>query len=278
MNFENEFGYTFLQYTLVGHVFTLGYAAMAAALLYFVLTSRDVLPRYRLAGTLSAVVMVSAFFELLVISNLWQSSFRWNGEAYVTSDELFSNGFRYANWSIDVPVLLLQLLIVLGVTGVAFRRGWVIFTVAGLGMVVTGYVGQFFEVERSAPFWFWGVVSTVFFIVILVMVRRVVYGNLDRMPAQVHSLVRGVWWLLLASWMLYPIAYVMPALLDSADGVVLRQVLYTVADIVSKIVYGIMLTIIARRVSMLEGHEPAADAEVGAPRGGITAVGAPGRI
>jgi len=137
MNFENEFEYTFLQYTLVGHVFTLGYAAMAAALLYFVLTSKDSLPRYRLASALSAVVMVSAFFQLLVISNLWHSTFTWNGDAFVTGDTLFSNGYRYMNWSIDVPVLLLQLLIVLGVTGAAFRRGWVIFTVAGLGMIFT---------------------------------------------------------------------------------------------------------------------------------------------
>ena len=132
--------------------------------------------------------------------------------------------------------------------------------------------------EQTTPFWVWGVISTGFFIVILVMVRRVVYGNLDRLPTQVHSLVRGVWWLLLGSWMLYPIAYVMPAVLDSADGVVLRQVLYTVADIVSKIVYGIMLAVIARRISKIEGHEPASAAEIGAPRGGITDVGAPGRI
>lgn len=278
MNFENEFGYTFFQYTFVGHVFTLGYAAMAAGLLYFLLTSRDSLPRYRLASTLSAVVMVSAFLELLVISNVWQASFEWDGQAFVTSDTLFSNGFRYMNWSIDVPVLLLQLLIVLGVTGAAFRRGWVIFTVAGLAMIYTGYLGQFYEVERSAPFWVWGAISTVFFVIILVVVRRVVYGNLERLPVQVHSLVRGVWWLLLLSWLLYPVAYVMPAVLDSADGVVLRQVLYTVADIVSKIFYGIMLTVVARRISRVEGHEPAAAAEVGALRGGVTDVGAPGHI
>lgn len=278
MNFENEFEYTFLQHTLVGHVFTLGYAAMAGALLYFVLTSRDSLPRYRLASALSAVVMVSAFFQLLVISNVWESSFTWNGKAFVTGDSLFSNGYRYMNWSIDVPVLLLQLLIVLGVTGAAFRRGWIIFTIAGLGMIFTGYYGQFFEVEQTDPFWVWGVISSLFFVVILVLVRRVVYRNLDRLPTQVHSLVRGVWWLFLVSWMLYPIAYVMPAILDSADGVVLRQVLYTVADIVSKIVYGIMLAVIARRISKIEGHEPAFAAEIGAARGGITEVGAPGRI
>ena len=35
------------------------------------------------------------------------------------------------NWSIDVPVLLTQLLIVGGITGLAFQRRWAAFVVAG---------------------------------------------------------------------------------------------------------------------------------------------------
>ncbi|MGY1711545.1 bacteriorhodopsin [Geodermatophilus sp. SYSU D00758] len=236
------------------------------------------MPRYQLSSTLSAVVMVSAFLELLVISLQWRSSFAWDGEAYSRSDALFSNGYRYMNWSIDVPVLLTQLLIVLGVTGSAFRRGWITFTVAGLAMVYTGYAGQFYEVERSAPFWVWGSVSTVFFLVVLVLVYRTVFGNVGRLPEEVRPLVRGVWWLLLVSWMLYPGACLMPALWDSADGVVARQITYTVADVVSKVVYGILLAVVARKVSKHEGHDEGVAADVTLPRGGITEVGAPGRV
>ncbi|GEM_PF-5632367 len=55
-----------------------------------------------------------------------ERSFSFDGERYVVGEQLFSNGYRYMNWSIDVPVLLIQLLIVLGVTGAAFRRTWVL--------------------------------------------------------------------------------------------------------------------------------------------------------
>ncbi len=277
MNVENTFTYNFFQYTIVSHVFTVGYAMMAAGLVYFLLTSKNSLPRYQLSSTLSAVVMLSAFLELLVISLRWDGAFTWDGESFVSTGALFSNGYRYMNWTIDVPVLLLQLLIVLGVTGAAFHRGWIIFTVAGLGMIYTGYVGQFYEVERSAPFWIWGAVSTVFFLVILALVYRTVYGNVGRLPAEVRRMVKAVWWLLLVSWMLYPGAYLMPALWDSADGVVARQITYTVADVVSKVVYGILLALIAQKVSKHEGHDAAVGAEVTMPRGGITDVAAPGR-
>lgn len=271
MNFENQFTYDFFEYTIVAHVLTLGYAAMAGGLVYFLVTSRSVAPRYRLSSTLSAVVMASAFLELYVLSQRWETSFAWNGEAFaLTGQTLFSNGFRYVNWSIDVPVLLTQLLIVLGVTGAAFRRTWVLFVGAGLAMIYTGYAGQFYEVEGSAPFYVWGTISTVFFVVILVLVGKTIFGNLHKLPEEARPLAKGVFWLLLTSWMLYPGAYLMPVLWDSPDGVVARQITYTVADITSKVVYGVLLGLVAMKVSKAEGFEPARDSDVSQSRGGLT--------
>ncbi|WP_091081819.1 bacteriorhodopsin [Micromonospora nigra] len=270
MNFENMFDYNVDQYTIVSHVLTLGYAVMAAGLVYFLLTRNSSDRRYQLASTLSAVVMISAFFELWVLSQRWSEAFDWNGSAWVQSDTLFTNGYRYMNWSIDVPVLLIQLLVVLGITGRAFHRTWVLFVAGGLAMIYTGYAGQFYEVERSAPFWIWGLVSTAFFVLLLVLVARTIFGNLSRLPASARPIAKGVWWLVLVSWMLYPGAYLMPAMWDSADGVVARQITYTVADITSKVVYGVLLGIIARKVSVDEGYAPAAEEDVARPRGGLT--------
>ncbi|MFW6347368.1 MAG: bacteriorhodopsin, partial [Cyclonatronaceae bacterium] len=128
-----------------------------------------------------------------------------------------------------------------------------------------GYAGQFYEVEASAPFWVWGAVSTVFFLVLLVLVRRVVYGSLDRLPEEARSLARGVFWLLLASWMLYPGAYLMPYLIPpgleasitgwaAEAAVVGRTMTYTVADVTSKVIYGVLLTIVAQILSNEAGY------------------------
>ncbi|MER6594580.1 bacteriorhodopsin [Micromonospora purpureochromogenes] len=95
------------------------------------------------------------------------------------------------------------------------------------------------------------------------------------MPESARGGARAVWWLVLGSWMLYPGAYLMPAMWDSADGVVARQITYTVADITSKVVYGVLLGVIARRVSAAEGYGPAVDDEVALPRGGSTDRGGP---
>jgi hypothetical protein len=41
--------------------------------------------------------------------------------------------------------------------------------------------------------------------------------------------------------MLYPVAYLMPVISLTAEGVVWRQVLFSIADITSKVIYGILL-------------------------------------
>ena len=47
-------------YEIVTHILTLGYAAMGAALLFFVLTKNDSMPKYQMSSVISVVVMVSA--------------------------------------------------------------------------------------------------------------------------------------------------------------------------------------------------------------------------
>jgi hypothetical protein len=53
----------------------------------------------------------------------------------------------------------------------------------------------------------------------------------------------------------------MPQISATADGVVIRNLIYSFADISSKAVYGIMLAIIAQKLSAREGYAPAIEAE-----------------
>ena len=139
------------QFELVQHVLTFGFAAMGAALLYFILTIKDNAPRYRPSSVLSGVVMVSAFLLLFLQAESWSDAFVLEGANYVASGtSTFSNGFRYLNWLIDVPHLLIQILFVAGIAGAAFKKYLVRFTASGSLMIVTGYVGHFYEPGRGA--------------------------------------------------------------------------------------------------------------------------------
>lgn len=252
-------------FEIVAHVLTLGFAAMGAALLYFILTKNENSLQYRPSSVLSVVVMVSAFLLLFLQFLSWNDAYVLNaaGSAYVLADSgvLFTNGFRYLNWLIDVPMLLIQILFVAGITGAAFTKYLKYFAGSGVLMILTGYVGQFYEPGRlneNLGLWYlWGAISTVFYIVVLVYITRVIKEGTSNMKKSkavpVFSFILPLFYV---SWTIYPLAYVMPAFigpLGFGGAIASQQVLYTVADIASKIVYGVLLNIASTILSKEEG-------------------------
>jgi len=259
LNFENQFAYSPMAYEMVAHVLTLGYAVMLAALAYFILTIRSVAPRYRISSVLSVVVMVSAFLLLYAQKASWTDAFTFNAatgmyEASVTGDR-FSNGFRYLNWLIDVPMLLIQILFVVEIARQRRNSMLFWFSLSGSMMIVTGYIGQFYETTNVTAWLVWGAVSTVFFVHVLYLMNRVINDGKREIPAAAARVMSAIWWLFLISWMLYPGAYLMPLFLNNEAGVVGRQMTYTVADISSKVIYGVLLSYAAMLRSRAEGYK-----------------------
>lgn len=266
--FENyvgmEQGFSEMGYQMVAHVLTLGYAVMLAGLLYFVLTLKTVRPRYRISSVLSVVVMVSAFLLLYKQANNWTSAFEFDqsrGKYFLAPGaDLFNNGYRYLNWLIDVPMLLFQILFVVTLKKSKFSSIRNQFWFSGAAMIITGYIGQYYEVTNIRYFFIWGAISTVFFIHILILMNRVIKEGKEDVPQTAHRALNTIWILFLISWMLYPGAYLMPHLLGveggfyNETGVVGRQITYTIADVMSKVIYGVMLTVAAQSISKKEGY------------------------
>ena len=267
--FENyvglQQGFSEMAYQMVAHVLTLGYAVMLAALFYFILTIKSVAPKYRISSVLSVVVMVSAFLLLYAQANNWTSSFVFDierGRYYLgVGSDLFNNGYRYLNWLIDVPMLLFQILFVISLTRSNFSSIRNQFWFSGAAMIITGYIGQFYEVTNLVAFAVWGAISTVFFIHILYLMKKVINEGKEGIPLKAQQTLNSIWVLFLISWMLYPGAYLMPHLLGiegglfNESGVVGRQITYTIADICSKVIYGVLLTNVAEILSKQEGYK-----------------------
>ncbi len=255
-------------FELVNHVLTVGYAAMGAALLYFILTKNDNAPQYRMSSVLSVVVMISAFILLFQQQQSWAAAYAFTGEEYVLRDgaDLFTNGYRYLNWLIDVPHLLIQILFVAAIVGATRYRYVAKFATAGGLMVITGYIGQFYEPGRlnedMVAWLVWGTISTLFFIWVLVLITQVIrQGKANMAGSRARGLFGAILPLFFISWMLYPGAYLMPILMewgvaDYEFTIVAQQLTYTVADITSKIFYGVMLNISSTILSEEQGFKP----------------------
>ncbi len=260
-NLENVVEFTPAQFDLISTVLTIGYAAHFAGLAYFILTRKNVAPRYRSMTTMSVVVMLSAALLLLRLDISLNQAFDYDAAQglFVLGDATYNHGFRYFNWLIDVPLLLTQSLFVLNIAkkdilGYRLKLG-----AAGALMVILGYIGQFYEVADplGALIW-WGIAATIPYIYFFGIFWKLTGDSLSYLPGQAKSTMRNIRYLFAFSWNLYIVAYIVPMLGDfgqTAEAAVTRTYLFTIADVLSKIIYGILLGKVATARSVAEGFE-----------------------
>ncbi|WP_052184120.1 bacteriorhodopsin [Psychroserpens sp. Hel_I_66] len=256
-NIENLFDYTIGQFETVDHLLTMGVGAHLAALVFFLVISQLVAPKYRIATALSCIVMVSAGLILVSQAGMWTDAFALENGVYKLQDITFNNGYRYVNWMITIPCLLTQLLIVLNYNKAQIVKKAISLVLLAWGMIITGYIGQLYEVSDLGNLYIWGAISTLFFIGLNFIVGKSIAEQKSTLTHGTDKTIMKVFWLMMFAWTLYPIAYMVPAFMNNADGVVLRQLLFTVADISSKVIYGLMITYIAIRQSASSGFIPA---------------------
>ena len=270
---ENLVQLTAGQYTTGSLILMVSYGAHFAFILFFLMMSLQLAPRYRIVPVLSAVVMASAGLSLLREFSLWQASYELVDGIYrpLAENQSFTNAFRYGNWTITVPILLTQLAIAFGISRPDLHKRVLRMIVPALLMIWTGLYGQFGETGDWSRLNLWGVISTVFFVWLIVEVRGVITLGVANSPAELKGWPKNIWWYFLATWGLYPIGYALPQLGFTGDVVVVRQLLFSIADISSKLIYGIILSRYVLRRSALEGYVPAAEALETSPLGAAIA-------
>ena len=259
---ENLVSLTAGQYQTGSLILMVSYGAHFAFLVYFIMMSFQLAPRYRIVPILSAVVMASAGLSLLREFSLWEASYAFDGAVYapLADGEVFTNAFRYGNWTITVPILLTQLAIAFALPRPELYRRAGRMIVPAVLMIWTGLYGQFGEAGDFGQLNIWGVISTVFFLWLIIEVRGVISRGVETSPVELKGWPKNIFWYFLATWGLYPIAYALPQLGFTGDVIVTRQLLFSIADISSKLIYGIILSRYVLRRSALEGYAPAAEA------------------
>ena len=258
---ENGLEYSPTTYAYIGDLFAIALAAHVAGFVYFLLQRERLHPRYRLTATLSTLVMVSSgvLFARLAIS--WDQAFELVDGTYVQADQLFAGQLRYVNWMVTVPILLVQVLVVLDLARAQLLRLRVLLVVSGLAMVLTGYVGQFSLGDSLTTALVWGTVSTVPFIALLALLAPVIARGERELPGEAGVTYGHFRYVFLFFWGLYPIGYLVAALVVTPTGAALEQTLFTAADIGSKVFYGVLLTKVARLRSVADGFDPARDSQ-----------------
>lgn len=219
----------------------------------FLLVARErVLPRYRMAVMVSATVTAIAAYHYFRMFDSFVHAFGPDAVAGAS----YNVGYRYVDWFLTVPLLLVETVAVLALARQAQSSLLVRLVPAAALMIALGYPGDSGMTMGLAPS-VWGLLSTIPFLYILYVLFVELGKSLERQSEAVQRKIKELRLLLLATWGVYPIAFIanMNATGFDETSFVLRETGYTIADILAKCLFGLMIFTIARIKSGEEDKE-----------------------
>ncbi len=242
------------QFNLVYNSFSFVIASMGAALLFFLLGRNRVAPQHRMALTLSTLVVGIALYHYVRIFGSWNDAFSFTDGKFIQDGKPFNEGYRYVDWLLTVPLLLAELVVVLKLSSAKTRSLLVRLSIAAVAMIALGYPGEISAADSSART-VWAVASTIPFLYILFVLFVELGKSLDRQSGKVKKLVDSLRYIIVITWGVYPIAYMLPSLIDDqATAEVARQVMYSLGDVLAKPLFGLLVLGIALTKSREDGY------------------------
>ncbi|MDZ7660144.1 bacteriorhodopsin-like [Fodinibius sp.] len=246
------------EYSLVYNMLSFSIAAMLAAGVFFILARDRVSPKYRISLVISTLVVGIAAYHYFRIIGSWTGAFELSsaGTEYLSSGEPFNDAYRYVDWLLTVPLLLVELVLVLDLSRSKSSSMLTKLVIAAVFMIALGYPGELLSADSMfSERGFWGLLSTIPFVYILYILFGELGSAMEGQPERVRVLFRNIRLLLIFTWGFYPIVYMAPFFgLTGSSSLVTIQVGYTIADVLAKAGYGVMIYAIAREKSLAEGY------------------------
>jgi bacteriorhodopsin len=219
-------------------------------------------------------VVAIACYHYFMIRLSWEHAYSFVDGKYDPSGRSFNDFYRYADWILTVPLLMVELVAVLNLAKATAQPMLAKLVIAAALMIALGYPG---EVISSPDRWtervIWGSLSSVPFFYLLYVLWVELTKSLDSQPLQARRLIEVARLVILVTWAVYPIAYALggtEAALKAksssggdANYIVALQIGYSLADITAKAGFGILIYFIAR--AKTEALGPVPESERGMP-------------
>ncbi|MCY7274880.1 MAG: bacteriorhodopsin, partial [Phormidesmis sp. CAN_BIN44] len=153
------------QFNLIYNAFSFAIAAMFASALFFFNARAQVGPKYRIALLVSALVVSIAGYHYFRIFDSWDAAYSLQNGEYTLTGAPFNDAYRYVDWLLTVPLLLVEAVAVLALPVKEARPLLIKLALASIVMIAAGYPGEISSNITTRIIW--GAVSTVPFAYIL---------------------------------------------------------------------------------------------------------------
>lgn len=241
------------QYELVFNAFSFAIAVMGAATVFFFLGRSQVGATYKTAISITGIVTLIAAYHYVRIFASWEAAYTVTAGQVTATGIRFNDAYRYVDWLLTVPLLLIELILVMRLSQAeTVAKGSKLGFLAAL-MVVLGYPGEISAIPGTR--WLWWALAMVPFVIIVYDLFVGLKRSIALQPESARGLISAARWLTVVSWCFYPVVFVFPMIgFTGGAATTAVQVGYTVADIVAKAVFGVLVYMIAVRKSAADDH------------------------
>jgi bacteriorhodopsin len=216
--------------------------ALLATLVRVRFSAAEVQGEYRTASlTANAVVALALAAYVLVLGAVLLGYGRTAAGWVPNEYAVLAWAFRYVDWSITVPLLVLQLLSISMIsTPARAARLRAAGMALAFAMILLGFLGAFVvgDGRDFAALLLLGVLSSVCFLGLAVVVIGVALRTLPRLPESARGSYRSSVLVLVVVWFVYPIVYGLQGITSGGGWAVTGAVALSVADVVAKVGFG----------------------------------------
>jgi len=259
---------TDLQYQAVYNVLSFALASMMATTMYLWFRSTAVKDQYKSAVVISGLVTFIAAYHYIRIFNSWVDAYEYkagdvmNGAMEMTAPSLtgvpFNDAYRYMDWLLTVPLLLIEILLVMKLDEATYSsKAWTLGVGSAL-MICSGYYGELVVTGNLTPRWVcWFLSMTFFLYIVFELLVGLSAATNSETDSGIKGKIRVAQVMTVISWCTYPVVYLFPMLgINAAQSVVSIQIGYCVSDIISKCGVGLVIYQISYAKSLKEGLLP----------------------
>merc|ERR1712213_233948 len=209
--------------------------------------------KYKSAVLTSGLVTFIAAYHYIRIFNSWVEAYSYSaggirdGALDITAPQLtgvpFNDAYRYMDWLLTVPLLLIEILLVMKLDDSTFNAKAKALGVGSALMIVSGYYGELTVVGDLTPRWMCWFISMAFFLYIVYeLLVGLSAATASEADPNVAGKIRTAQVMTVISWCTYPVVYLFPMLgIQAAKAVVSIQLGYCVSDIISKCGVGLVI-------------------------------------
>ncbi|HAW94947.1 MAG: hypothetical protein CMJ33_11015 [Phycisphaerae bacterium] len=243
------------------YLFWLGIVGMGAGALYLFMMQGSLTKTYKKVAIVAGIICAVACFHYFRMANIYVESLAMaistdaDGNIVIGKLAAFPTAYRYIDWIITVPLMVLEFPLLLNLG----KKGRPLFWSLGLvslAMLIFAWIA-----ETSAPgsgaWWINYVISCGCWIAMVGILYTQVTRAAAFLPANFQGTLGVMKGFILIGWIIYPIGF----LLALTGNESTREIAYNIADVINKVGFGVACVVAATILSKHEeaGTLPAAD-------------------